>query len=482
MSPRTHPRALACLLRSSLATGLIVFASLCFANSASASFSADSFGISAGGALQNEDPATLGRDLDAMKAAGSKWLRVDINWAQIQSAGQTSYAWDSIDRVVQGASARGIRVLGVIMYTPSWARPAGTSATYGPDPATYAAFAAVAAQHYAALGVHAFEVWNEPNTKSFWTPAPNIAAYTRLLKAAYPAIKAADPQATVLSGGTAPAPSDGTNYLPQDFLAGIYANGGGGSFDAVSHHPYCWPAYPGDAESWSAWYQMYGTAGNLRSIMVNNGDGGKQIWGTEFGAPTNGPSGSHVTEAVQASMITKAYAEWSTYSWAGPLFAYQGRDLGTDTGTRENFFGLLRNDFSPKPAYTAYQVAAAAVGGATQPTTTVPDSPTTVVVKGKGKGKGNVSGRVALRRSAAASKPTFTSKVKLKLFRKLRGHWRSASGSRRTALSSHGRFRARLGALNRRLQPGAYRVRAKYPGSRGLKPSSSLSRRFEVRT
>ncbi len=251
------------------------------------------------------------------------------------------------------------------MYTPGWARPSGTSATYGPDPAKFAAFARVAAAHYSALGVHAYEVWNEPNIKSFWTPSPNVGDYTRLLKAAYPAIKGADPQATVLSGGTAPAPDDGTSYSPVTFLKGVYANGGGNWFDAVAHHPYSWDTYPGDAQAWSAWYQMYGTNPSLRSVMTANGDGEKKIWGTEFGAPTDGPAGSFVSESVQAKMITKAYSTWRGYDWAGPLFTYQGRDLGTSNDRRENHFGLLRNDWSQKPAYDAYRQAVAAATGAT---------------------------------------------------------------------------------------------------------------------
>ena len=32
---------------------------------------AESFGISTGGAIQNEDPATLGKDLDAIAGAGA---------------------------------------------------------------------------------------------------------------------------------------------------------------------------------------------------------------------------------------------------------------------------------------------------------------------------------------------------------------------------------------------------------------------------
>ena len=293
------------------------------------------------------------------------------------------------------------------MYTPGWARPSGTSATYGPDPAKFAAFAKVAASHYSALGVHAYEVWNEPNIKSFWTPSPNVGDYTRLLKAAYPAIKGADPQATVLSGGTAPAPDDGTSYSPVSFLKGIYTNGGGGSFDAVSHHPYCWETYPGDPQAWSSWYQMYGTNPSLRSVMTANGDGGKKIWGTEFGAPTDGPAGSFVSESEQAKIITKAYSTWRTYGWSGPLFTYQGRDLGTSTDTRENHFGLLRNDWSQKPAYDAYRQAVAAATGAT-PANPTPADPATPAQVGR-IGLQALKGRIDL-----DGKPTVKGK-KLKL-------------------------------------------------------------------
>jgi polysaccharide biosynthesis protein PslG len=321
------------------------------------------FGVAAGGAIATERSGTLGRDLGADAGAGARWVRVDINWAQIQSGGASSFQWGAIDAVVRGAQARGMSVLGGIIYTPSWARPAGTPSTWGPSPGAFAAFAAAAVGHYAALGVHAYEVWNEPNTPSSWQPAPSPAAYTALLKAAYGAIKGADPSATVVTGGTAPAPSNGSSYSPVDFLRGIYANGGQGYFDAVGHHPYCSPAYPGDPEGWSAWYQMYGTSPSLRSVMIANGDGAKKIWATEFGAPTGGPASNAgvVTQAQQAAMLTRAYQLFSGYGWAGPLFFYQGRDQGTDTSNIEDFYGFLNHDFTPKPAYTAYQQAAASL-------------------------------------------------------------------------------------------------------------------------
>jgi hypothetical protein len=56
-------------------------------------------------------------------------------------------------------------------------------------------------------------------------------------------------------------------------------------------------------------------------------------------------------------MVTRAFQLFRSYKWAGPVFWYAERDLGTGTTTRENFFGVLRNDFSPKPAFAAYKAA-----------------------------------------------------------------------------------------------------------------------------
>lgn len=316
--------------------------------------------------LQYLTGAALDARLDEFQALGVQWARFQLLWANVQRGGPASYDWTPTDNLVRELGERGIRPLAVLGTTPPWAaRAAGcTQDTCAPtDPAQLAAFARTAATRYSGQ-IAAYELWNEPNTAIFYAPAPDPVGYTRLLRATYPAIKGADARATVMTGGVAPAVTQlsasgvARTVQPVEFLSTIYANGGRGSFDAVGWHPYSYPQMPGGSDPGSAWVQLYGSALNVRGLMVANGDGGKKIWATEFGAHTDPAGEGYITESAQASYLGSGIDQWRTYSWAGPMIVYQLRDRGTDRADRENFFGLQRFDGSRKPAYA--QVAARA--------------------------------------------------------------------------------------------------------------------------
>jgi hypothetical protein len=322
--------------------------------------SSDRFGLDgATSFLSTESDADFTRDMGPITGSGAKWLRIDINWGVIQRHGRGTYDWVGFDRIVQNARDHGMNVLGIIDWTPGWAN-SGNAHAPPTNMSDYTDFASVAVKRYAAMGVHAYEIWNEENLGYNWGGKADAAGYVQMLKAVYPVIHAADPQATVLVGGFSPATDGSTDQNARTYLQAMYANGAKGYFDAVADHPYCFPDAPGATDGWSTWYQMYGTSTSLRSIMIANGDGDKKIWGTEFGYPTNGPSGTFVSEAQQSTWITLAYQLWASYTWAGPLFIYVSRDQGTSTSNRYNFYGLLRYDFSAKPAYAAFQAAVAA--------------------------------------------------------------------------------------------------------------------------
>jgi hypothetical protein len=305
-----------------------------------------------------------------MKALGVGWVRFDIDWGNIEpSPGQ--FNWTAYDQVVTAASNHGIRTIGIIDYTPAWARAGGCNsfACEPASPTTYGAFAAAVAYHYKPFGVHTWEIWNEPNSVEFFQPVANPAVYAAMLKAAYADIKQVDSASTILTGGLAPEDTGSGYYSPPDFVKGIYANGAAGFFDALADHPYTFPVTAAYANPNDAWAQMSA----IHTIMTNYGDGNKQIWITEYGAPTGGPGpvstgnnynmpgSSVVTEALQAQTVTDLFNQAATLPWLGPRLWYSYQDAGTTWDTNENFFGLVRADGSYKPAYYAFAAAMAGV-------------------------------------------------------------------------------------------------------------------------
>lgn len=329
------------------------------------------FGLSVGDTLPWLPRAEMEHRLDDIRSLGVTWLRFDLDWSNIQHEGPGSWNWADYDAVISAARARGFQLLPILTYTPDWAHAAAgcEGPRCAPNPSQFANFAAAATARYAARGIHTWEIWNEPNDDGTWLPRADAAAYTQLLRATYPAIKRADPGATVITGGL--ASTDDADGVPQlTYLQSLYANGAKNYFDGVGYHPYSYPVPASYTASWNAWSKMSLTGTSFRSIMVANGDSAKPIWVTEYGAPTGGPNGlatttnynlegnaDHVTEAYQAAIATNVVQTARSYPWLAVTFWYSYKDEGTSTDTIENFFGLIRTDGSPKPAYSALKQA-----------------------------------------------------------------------------------------------------------------------------
>lgn len=317
-------------------------------------------GISGGAPMLGLSDADLTRELDTMWNTGIRWLRFDVDWSVVEATrGQQN--WSAIDRLVDRARARGLNLLGIVTYTPAWARVAGTSDSHGrpADPATFATFAKQAAERYNGK-VATWEIWNEPNLVNFFRPAPNADAYVQLLSAAAQAIRSVQPGAMILNGGLAPAVDDGTNIAPTTYVQQLYQRGAQQYFDALSVHPYSWPALPSDAstQSWNTFYRMR----FMRDTMVQYGDSATEIWATEFGAPT-GRASDAVSAQRQADIIRDGIAEARRLGYVDKVFVYTLRNHGTNLSDREQNFGLLEYNFTAKPSLAVVQSAATACTG-----------------------------------------------------------------------------------------------------------------------
>jgi hypothetical protein len=316
----------------------------------------DRTGFSPGGAFVWLSDGDLARDLDNAASTGGKWIRLDVNWTGVEST-RGVFRWNYVDRAVDAIQARGMRVVMTLDYTPIWARRADCSTSmFCPpaDPQTFANFANATAARYGPRGVHVYEIWNEPNLNQWWVGGPDAPAYVALLKAAYPAIHAADPAATVVTAGLAPHGDLGANptdpISPVNFLKAMYAAGAKGFFDAFGLHPY--PPLPHDPLSGKiGWNPLLQTALE-HDIMSSYGDGDKKIWGTEYGAPT-GTDAKSVSETTQAQYIVEGLNYWRGLSFTGPLLVHTIRDETTTGSDWSAALGLTHADFSPKPALGA---------------------------------------------------------------------------------------------------------------------------------
>jgi len=306
--------------------------------------------------FRGADAATITRQFDLMADMNVTWVRIDIDWSVIESE-QSQLDWTSTDTLVEEAAARRMNVLGVLAFSPAWTRssepdPSPTAKHSRPDDvASYANFARVAAERYTARGVRSWEIWNEPNTSKFWPPRPDANEYGNLFRVAADAIRGVDPEATLLIGGLAPkfdVPQ--AEVPPADFLEQLYTTGAAQLADGIAVHPYTFPALPMDADQ-----RMVGGFKDLpalRAVMEKYGDSRKQVWITEFGAPTgSGPYAA--SEEDQETALLQARQQVGRWDWAGPLMYYELVDGGTDPGDVEQNFGVLREDLSPKLAADA---------------------------------------------------------------------------------------------------------------------------------
>ena len=286
-----------------------------------------------------------------VKAAGSQWVRWTVPMDD-QEPRPGWFNWYAAQEL-RAAVVSGLNVDALLTGSPSWAATADGS----PAPAVFAAFAKAAVEEYWPLGVRTYEIWNEENDTQAWGKAFTPLEYTALLKATYAAIKSVHAGATVLAGGFAPAPgtTDGTSYEPVTFLTEMYADGAKGSFDAIADHPYSFPDLPDQRDSWNPFTYLP----TLHRVMAANGDGGKGIWLTEYGAPTSGTSGA-VTPEFQAQSITEAFRWAHDHPWVGPLFIFDWQPSPYDT---EGDYAINNADGTPTLGGLAFSGAASAYPG-----------------------------------------------------------------------------------------------------------------------
>ena len=327
------------------------------------------YGIALGSGVQEWSQQKLETTFKGIKDLGMDAIRFDISWSILQPKNQDVFLWEKYDKVITTAKKYDLKSLVILDYTPQWARSSKCKATQMCPPANdtqFANYAAAVADRYSKYDVHTYEVWNEENSHQFWASGANVSEYKELLHVTAQAIKKADDKAIIIMGGLSPAGDPSEAIAPRDFVRQIYELGGKMDFDAIAYHPYTSPFLISQKELATNWLLMDGTADNLRAIMKTNGDEGKNIWVTEYGAATGGsglgadtqvdsPYYDHVSEEMQATMAREAVANARTKPWLKGFFWYTYYDEKKLSSDREGYFGLMTSSGKVKPAYYQLQ-------------------------------------------------------------------------------------------------------------------------------
>lgn len=336
---------------------------------------------SAGGESANPPELTVGvvpqrpygdSDTKGMTAAGVESVRVWLSWAQIEP-NRGIFNWSVADATVGANAKAGLTTMPFLFGTPAWAAriddwPCDGEACLPLAPRSdesrqaFADFAAAVVRRYGPGGafwrdhreldpepIDTWQIWNEPNLSSFYSPAVDPAAYGALVQSAASTIRIVDPDAEILLGGLTGTKSNEKRMSSARFLTELYAVPEiEDAFDGIAVHPYN--------------RKVRGTLDQVetaREIADANGDDAG-LWVTELGWASGGKrrEGLVKSRSGQARLLEQALEllDLNAEPWdirAAYWYAWRDTEAGAGVCGWCPWSGLLDRIGNAKPAYTA---------------------------------------------------------------------------------------------------------------------------------
>lgn len=285
------------------------------------------------------------RVIGLAEVTGVQWIKIQVNWAFIQSEGPNTFGvqFQLFEQQVQAAKRAGFNVMLSVAKAPNWARSNQTESGPPDDPQVLADFLTyMLTSTKVGENIDAIEVWNEPNLQREWQGSLEFsgAGYMRLFAPAYQAIRAYSPSIAIITAGLAPTSNldgaiDDREFLQQMYNAGLASYGD----IVIGAHPYGWGNPPDvrccDAIAGRGWddnehFFFIHNLEDIHAIMTQNGHGNLQMWVTEFGwatwegLPSDPPEEwmLYNTAADQANYALRAFQIGAELPYVGPMILW----------------------------------------------------------------------------------------------------------------------------------------------------------------
>ncbi|RLC80245.1 MAG: hypothetical protein DRI81_04390, partial [Chloroflexi bacterium] len=313
------------------------------------------------------------RDPVAAAETGVGWERILFYWSELQPKGPDDWnGYHVPDEWLSQAASAGREVVAVLKHSPDWATdglpgcgvPRGLDLPVDDPGNLWAAFVRRTVQIYNGRINH-WIIWNEPDIAPETYGAEwcgSVEEYYRLLKVAHLAAHQANPDVTIHLAGLTYFHDTvfGRRYYLERFLE-IAAQDPTGPehgyyFDVISLHIYF------ETRNFAT------VLGATRAALAARGIQ-KPIWVNETDAPPNDDPSYPLPEAnfqismeEQASYLLQAFSlalsegaeRIAVYKWVV--------DANPPVGAEPN--GIIRSDYSRRPAYDAYRLITTHYAGA----------------------------------------------------------------------------------------------------------------------
>ena len=237
--------------------------------------------------LDHDAPAQRAR-LGRLRNDGFDWVHQRFAWDELEPD-KGRYAWQASDALLAALGEEGLETVALLDRSPAWARekrdrePVDNALAPPADYADFASFAGAFAARYGDQ-LRYYQIWHEPNIAPHWG-ARHIdpVGYTQLLRVTSAAIRAADPDAIIISAALAPTADRGHQALDEvAFLQRMIAAGGARAFDVIAIQPFGF-GYAPEKPDQRQHVLNFARAGWIRRAVQAAGQGETPLWATAYG-------------------------------------------------------------------------------------------------------------------------------------------------------------------------------------------------------
>lgn len=292
--------------------------------------------------------------LAAAKDLGLRRARIGIRIYEVEKAGGT-YDWSATDSRIRGLMAAGLTPIVTLFGRTRLTEraPAGADGRVplsDPEIRAFADFSAQVARRYGAMHEGrkiVYEIWNEPNTKTFWGSPPDPEAYARLAETTCHAIHDQAPTATVVGLAMEGTPQNKPYYV-RSYELDIYREWAARAatpqlmkcLDGISLHPYRREPETYLTENADLLRFLSEHGRKEKNPLIVNSE-----WGYSVGAKNAADAAEQAALDVRLLLIGAGFQRITNL--------YQLIDGGTDPGDVRHQYGLFTSTGTPKPAGSA---------------------------------------------------------------------------------------------------------------------------------